>query len=360
MRKIDLAGAVYFLKEHDTFSRAEGAYFKIGRVRQGRIASVETRVAELQTGNPRLLEKFAVVSSPDAVALERTLHARLATSRVSPEWFIFSADEVAQAVALAESLSEEQVASAEQIAAADHWATAEPNTTMLAASQADVEVWRRACQSKRQILAVTSQRRLITDLFHRVRGAGWDLSDFVDVSSSTSTRTDQGKLERDDPGLHYLYQVVGERCDDRLAVQAERDDGRRRVDLGGSADRLHALTGEIKRGIAGVEHALREGTCDFATLMEVHFRLLLLLRLDAEARWVQSLAQAALKARTGHNLGIEGVVVWRRERQPTLHFDDVGFRREEPETARKYEVVTTKPVVKVLKFRRYQKMTETA
>lgn len=73
------------------FSSDATTYCKIGMTRD-----VDLRLAELQTGNPQLLQKVYAIRCPDrdaATELERRFHRRFKKKRVQGEWFSISSYE---------------------------------------------------------------------------------------------------------------------------------------------------------------------------------------------------------------------------------------------------------------------------
>lgn len=73
-------GYVYLIKE------ADGDFYKIGHTTK----NPETRLKELQTGNPRLLKLIATYQTDNYKHLERLLHETYKKNHYSGEWFIMS------------------------------------------------------------------------------------------------------------------------------------------------------------------------------------------------------------------------------------------------------------------------------
>lgn len=99
-------GTVYFMRETDFLTGETFPYYKIGIVKNDK--EVDKRLAQHRTGNPRDIITVRDIVSPAAQKLETRLHNEYASHRVaSGEWFNFTDELLARAIARAVELNEQ-------------------------------------------------------------------------------------------------------------------------------------------------------------------------------------------------------------------------------------------------------------
>lgn len=93
---MDLSGKLYILSERDVMTREISDYSKMGLVRKTR--TVEERIKDHQTGNPREITSEYETWSPRVQELEEMVHHIFAHLRVKGEWFKMSPEYIQNTV----------------------------------------------------------------------------------------------------------------------------------------------------------------------------------------------------------------------------------------------------------------------
>jgi hypothetical protein len=333
-----IPGLLYFLREADRAlpsSERGNPYVKIGIVKGDK--SVEKRIDELQTGNPRRIQSASEalaaiqgteggaemgVRAVDIQPLETAMHGSFASRRVRGEWFhLATPGDVKEAIRVASELAAEQHSFARELeeAAALAWVASkgEPRP----ASPEERELQRELIALKEETPLLTARMARIEAQLQKVSQRAPGIDGILDLALVPTSRFDEAGFRRAHPelaarfaeeksGFRGVFRLSGPRSLQKLdpELDAER--------------RAFPPPSEIESGPPLARNP---------SLAELHASYLGLLAQEALAKWKTNLLTAQLQARLGDAPGILDLCSWNRVETSGISLSKKALKMEFPE-----------------------------
>lgn len=318
MLKPSASGQLYIIGEHSHRGTPTELY-KIGIVRENEGArSVEERLREHQTGNPRELFVAHCAPAPLVERLETLLHGQFATRRIGGEWFELpdrSLDDVISTAALyisdARVLTPVIQQAAELATVSSNGAVITPEADHL---QLHEEILGIRCQLK---AADDAMDRLVEQLL-AAQQAHQPARPWVHVGLKAPRRTFATKqFAAAHPEIYDRYLVKQEAFTKTFRISSPKGATSDLSDVNPAlaetlqlADSLHATTAEGE---------------------SIHSTYLKVLEMQALLTWRNEFIEVQLRAACGENEGISDICTWKRETVTRARFDTDAFRNDHPD-----------------------------
>lgn len=318
MLKPSASGVLYIIGERSHLGAPTGLY-KIGIVRENEKArSVDERLREHQTGNPRELFVTHSELTPLVERLETLLHGQYASKRIGGEWFELPDRDLDDVIATA----------AKHISDAREVSPILNRAIELAGTQSNGAIATPDAEHQllhEQLLAVRAQitastvalKHLVTELL-AAQEARQPARPWVQVEHKASRRTFDGTaFEAAHPTIYERYLIEQETFKKTFRVTALK---------GAKADlsELNPSLADTIRLAKDLRAATSEGDIIHSTYLRV-------LAIQAPLIWRDELLEARLRVACGEYDAVSGVCTWKRETVTRLGFDSDTFKNEHPD-----------------------------
>ncbi len=318
MLKLSASGVLYIIGERSHRGTPTGLY-KIGIVRENESArSVEERLREHQTGNPRELFVAHYESAPLVERLETLLHGQFATRRIGGEWFELpdcNLDDVITTAALhisdARTLTPVIQQAAELTTMLSNGVIATPKTDHL--------------QLHEEILGVRLQLNVVNEVMDRLvdqllaaQQTQQPARPWVHIEYKAPRRTFATKaFAAAHPEMYDRFQVEQESFTKTFRVTSPKGATLDLSDLNPAlAETLHLAD--------ALESTTAEGEA-------IHSTYLKLLEMHALLNWRNEILEVHLRTACGENEAISGICTWKRETITRSRFDTDGLKNDHPD-----------------------------
>ena len=334
-------GELYFISERDHLTGKLSGYYKIGLVKSSRRGDSQDRLAEHQTGNPRLLQVEHQVDSPAINALETAMHHRYALKRVSGEWFRLTPKELDRAVTVARALASDQASHLRSMSKAIALSGELSTEQVGRATAKDRALFERAHQAKAVLSRVNQLQKLIKEFFSEALDAGQPVGDFIGATYRESTSLDKSALREAHPDVYETFAGARPSTSKQFRIAKAGD------------DLVVVVPKPVQALGRRIERLLDHPSTKRAYLEELHAAYLTLLEHSSHGEWEEMIVQSQIQERCGTKAGIDGVCSWKRVPSSTTTFDEAGFRRAHPKLASRYTVVRPVQSFGVVQLRSY-------
>jgi hypothetical protein len=325
MANFQIEGEIYFLRERSLTNGELSPVVKIGLVNSAKKRDSFERLSDHQTGNPRRLElrEGWIVKTLNVNAVESLLHHKFAEQRVRGEWFEVSSYEefenyIREAHKLADEMSDirpvfENVESLSIMVSNGEKIPASESATSLA-HLASLH-WKK--KSKMAEILTGIKAEIISAL-----AGGVDLGKDTKKTSHSRQNFDEIRFRREQSELYEEFAIS------YIKSTFNYTTFRNKVNTSddSSSELFEESLKEISRSI---EESRNDG--DLIRLIEIRK---LADSIHRYHEWEMEKYEARLKIICGKNLGIEGIVTWKRNKEYKL--DKSRFETEYPELAAGY------------------------
>lgn len=335
-------GTLYFISEVDVLTGEEFDYYKIGLVKESRQGNEFNRAGEHQTGNPRRLEVRHTVESPAINDLETHLHDIYATERIHGEWFLLPGNLVKNALTTAQELALEQIALKDATATADEFSEVMSSDEMLSATPEAAALFSTLQQAKLEIKAINGVLGDAKKFLLGLPESSFDISPFVTTTRKVVPKLQEKELLAKYPDIYNQFLTEKTSISPSFKPVRLRD-----LDLSLPKKLEVELIHQAAR-LASAGKMPSE-----ATVQEIHFHHLELLKYLAFSNWREDQCSTHLKSLIKAKLGIEGIATWSRKEKTTPNFLVAEFKRAHPELAEEFTVVSKPSSSAVVDMRRY-------
>jgi hypothetical protein len=202
-------GQIYFIREKLAGGYSE--YTKIGRVAESKTRDSAKRAKEHQTGNPRSLETFNVVTTALHQRVEKTLHREFAQLRIpGGEWFQLSESELSQAIKRCRGLADLHETYVPLFTKVDDYQDTLELGPIQPANEPALKwqsAWTSANSGHKGVARIFTQYRA---LLKRMHISGIDVTRYAEVTNRPGRTKpfDKVRFSKDHPDLAALYTVV--------------------------------------------------------------------------------------------------------------------------------------------------------
>ena len=326
-------GVIYFLRERNLGGEGYTPYCKIGLVAGDR--TIEQRIKEHQTGNPRLIEELKSIETNAVTTLETHLHDSYATHRASGEWFRLEDDEFAAAIAYAQKASKKLLDEEKYVAAADGLKL-KLSTLPERQATADELAWHATLVgTQKSLMELELENALVELKLKQLMGSSIGITGLVNVVFvAPKMELDKAALEDAHPGIYAQY----------LEEQPEKVSGSFSV-VGKAGKR--DLTESLVKEVDGLKKIVAASVPDEAAeplpsvpddAMQWYGEFLRRKSEMARLALEVDVLEARLKAACGEHEGITGVCKWGRKlKEQKPKFDSTRFADEHPGLIAQYQ-----------------------
>lgn len=318
MLKPSASGVLYIIGERSHLGAPTGLY-KIGIVRDNEKArSVDERLREHQTGNPR--ELFVAHSEPTPMVerLETLLHGHYASRRIGGEWFELPDRDLDDVIATAAThISDAGMLTPFLQRALELSST--PSNGTIASANAEHQ------QLHTELLAVRDQLKaskvaiehLVAELL-AAQHAQQPSRPWVQIEHKACRQTfDKAAFEAAHPTIYDRFLIEQETFKKTFRVTA----------LKGAKTDLSELNPSLADTIR-LAQAMRAATSEGEVIHSTYLRVL---EIQAPLVWRDELLEARLRAACGEYDAISGICTWKRETVYRPGFDSDTFKNEHPD-----------------------------
>lgn len=312
-------GDLYFIRETDVLNGSTSPYCKVGLVKESRAGDADTRLYEHQTGNPRQLVLVDQVNAPAVSDLEASVHDRFATRRILGEWFELPDANLAEVVAMAGKLADEQRSNLDALQRAEEMKSQESTVAIKAPQSDDLEWFDRLVHAKALDNAVKAAATTVRRTLKAAIDSGQNLVQCASYTDKTKETFNKDKLAESHPEIYVQFVVVETRLTTRFTPKVPKD-GPGIVGPEGFTDLTSRITDLVARHASGTD-----------AIESLHLSYLELLGFQAQAKWDNELATVNLKASCGTAAGIDGLCTWSRTSAEAEKFDKTAFKKAHPD-----------------------------
>ena len=330
MLKPSASGLLYIIGEHDHHG-ATTDLFKIGIVRDNDSArSVEERLREHQTGNPRELDVVHSATTPFVERIETLLHGQHATRRVGGEWFHLPDNTLANVIMTSTSHIATAQVMTPLVEHATELATITSNGEVMTADDHTRHLHAELHATRAQIrLCSTAIDHLTAQLLEAQR-ADQPRRPWVTIEHKAPRRTfDKTAFASAHPTIYEQYVIEQQTSKKTFRVFTTKNEPA--VPLAGS-------------GLPSVIDTHHTYGADSHSGNEIHTAYLQVLEFQAPLIWREEQLDTELRVACADHDGIDGICTWKRATTTTLGFDTERFKHDHPELYDTY-TKTGEPVV---------------
>ncbi|MEI6648448.1 MAG: GIY-YIG nuclease family protein [Actinomycetes bacterium] len=338
-------GELYFVRETDYLTNKLTNYIKIGLIKDKEGRTSESRAAEHQTGNPRTLSVYKVITTPAISEVENIVHKLYATHRIEGEWFHFTDAELAKAIKTATELAAEIKASIKTVEAAQKYKTS-LSTEKIVKPTAKLKEFYQAYQIAN--LKFKRCKDLLDQYKATIKEAVEKGEDVAGVAKVKEVKDrvdlDLKALEEKYPQLWGNFLVTTSRL--ASSFRWAKYEGPE-LSLKAIDKPLFTLTEEFA--------ALLASKSKTATSL-IHEKHLVLLAHQARAELDKEIAAANIQVGCKDAKAIEGICTWKRETKSETNFDVEAFTQAHPKIAQQLSRVKKQKAAVAVKPKRGQKV----
>ena len=307
-------------------------FYKIGIVRDSeRNRTVDDRLADHQTGNPRELYVAHAAQSASVERVETLLHGQFATKRIGGEWFHLPNDTLAHVIAT----------TTEHIAAANTHAPIADNAKQLASvisnglviepTNEHLSIHSQQHDIRRQLAACKAAISHLTNELVEYQHATQPDRPWVHLEHKTARTTfDKTAFEASHPNLYANYLTTESTMTKTFRVNKPNDDNRPLNDIN---EHLSALCDTATH--------MNAATHDGETL---HQHYLDVLAQQTILKWEDEQLDAQLRVACGANDGINAICTWKRQPTTRETFDVDALKHDQPDLYSQF-IATSKPTI---------------
>lgn len=324
------SGELYFVGESELPSGDLSPYVKIGIVRESEKRTTAERLQEHQTGNPRHLQALRVLATPVVERIETLMHGRLASHRISGEWFKIGNRSLDASVRLAENYVAEARALRPILDDVVRLNSEESSEPVLPSTDELYQICRTLHMAKQRVGLCKSIGKTVRDGLLGAREFGVSVEGLLTVQvKKSSAQFNESRFKEEEPGLYESLLV--ESVDwDRRFLPSKNQFPKLTID---EDEELLEISQNVER-MLGVPIRTREDA------QELHRQFLHCLEIQSAMDWQVELNEAMLKSACGSSRGIEGICTWNRTRETSLKLDKKRLSSEYPEQFNRF--VSTK------------------
>lgn len=339
-------GELYFIGEKDPRTQQDTGFVKVGIVRDKENRNSGDRAKEHQTGNPRLLHVVSAITTPIVERVETTLHGMFATLRLSGEWFFFTPEQQAAAIAAAVQLGNEAKAAEAVLARAEELKKIISDAQVIAATSELTEANATIVALRSQLKAATALQKSIGTCFEAAAARGVDLGRFFTSQEKKATdRFSETDFKAKYPDLWEQYQAMTPSFSGSFLVT---DPKATRPDPFVLNPQLAALVAQGEQYIALLNDT-------DAGAEELHQVYLESLSIAAPIEWQIMVAEDAVKSAIGTASEVDGLFKWNRTMTEKQSLNKDALKAAEPAKFAEFVVqVQSKAAVVVAKDRGFQ------
>lgn len=328
MMKATCPGVLYFISEieHDG---TPSANVKIGIIRDNeRSRTVEERVSEHQTGNPRELRILFAERSDLVERVETELHAEFSTLRWGGEWFHLPDNSLEEAVNAAKARIESANSLGPKVRHVESLASQESNDAYKSQMNDDLKVHADLKIVRKRVKLIDKRcAELVAELHQRQQSDGHKENWVLEVRRNGRISFDKANFELEQPEL----------------FEAFRDE---KVTLSGSFRLLNGNDSEVSSSdIEDPRESFLLSKKVEGQSAELHRDYLKLLSIQAELRWKAEELETALRLSCGTNSGIEGICTWARKMKSKSVLNTDRLKLEFPEIYARYLIQSADSIV---------------
>lgn len=324
------SGELYFVGESELPSGELSPYVKIGIVRESEKRTTAERLREHQTGNPRHLQALNVMATPVVERIETLMHGRLASHRVSGEWFKIGNSLLESAVRLAEHHVAEARALRPILDDVARLNSEESSDPLLLSTDEFHQIGQALHMAKQRVGFCKSIEGSVRDGLLGARENGVSVEGLISVQvKKPIQRFDETRFKEEEPDLYESLLVEVDEWTRRF-VPSKSLFQKLTID---DDEELLNISRNVER-ILGVSILTRED------VQELHRQYLHCLEIQSAMDWQVDLHEAMLKRACGSSQGIEGICTWNRTRETSLKLDKERLSSEYPEQFNRF--VSTK------------------
>jgi len=308
-------GTIYIIGELDHTGEPTDLY-KIGLVNDNDSRSVEERLLEHQTANPRELRVVHAEPTPIVERVETLLHGEFASHRVGGEWFHLPDALISRAVeATIEHASEARLAH-DDLHRATELNLIESNGCHIDPTAEDLRLHIDVCTANAELKQVRQAQKNLTEQMLACQQNGSAERQWVRLEHKAGVVTfDRVAFARRHPRINASYMTPKTSLTRRFTISPAGDTQENTVrdaDLSALLDTSRAMTGSPTDG----------GT--------LHRLYLELIAHEAQLQWEADRLSNRLRAACGEHDGITSVCTWRRRETVTEVLDTARLKRERP------------------------------
>jgi|TARA_B100000315_G_scaffold257343_1_gene305855 hypothetical protein len=309
-------GELYFIGEDDPDEGSRTPFVKIGIVKEHEDRSIDDRLGEHQTGNPRRLRELHIEASPAVERIETLLHAEFAPCRVGGEWFHLPDPELEMVIERATVHINEATAGLPELQAAENLNAKMSNGQRLTPDSATLGLHRRLLDVRTQVVEAEGMVERIREALVEAAGGVTEGSPYFRVELRA------GRTNFDGTAFTAAYPELAER------YTIERNAVSRRFGLFGQKNHVCDVREDnpaLFRHLAEVKRSLEAGEPPG----ELHRQYLELLALRGPLDWEQDLLEARLRFVCQEHEEVVGVCRWKREAVTRQTLDTTVLRNEQ-------------------------------
>lgn len=326
----DQPGELYFLGERELGGKGLTGFVKVGIVRASKTRSTADRIDEHQTGNARLIEELAVLTTPDVTFVEATIHDLFATWRVGGEWFDLRDERLGEVLDTSREIIATVSGAASQLDEAKRLSGCESDGTLLPASPLHWEIGRQVALARYARTVCKGLEADLGALLTAEAASGQDVTTFIDLQVvRKKPALDKASFQRDNPDTYESYCRATPTMSNTFTPS-------RREKFGIDASSLDTPFRELADEIKDMLSSFSPGSNPKA----IHRKFLHLLRHNRRFELQDRVSTAELKVACGTHLGIEGVCTWKRTLGTKVTFDETAFASDHPDL---YETYLQRP-----------------
>ena len=308
-------GTIYIIGELDYSGEPTGLY-KIGLVNDNGSRSVEKRLLEHQTANPRELRIVHVEPTPIVERVETLLHGEFASHRVGGEWFHFPDALISRAVeATIEHAAEARLAHDDLDRAAE-LNLIESNGCYIDPTAEDLRLHIDVCTANAELKQVRQVQKHLTEQMLACQQDGSAERQWVRLERKAGVMTfDRVAFARRHPRINASYLMQKTSLTRRFTISPAGDSHEETVrdaDLSTLLDNSRTMTA---------------CSTDGETLHRLYLELI---AHEAQLQWEADRLSNRLRAACGEHDGITSVCTWRRRETVTEVLDTARLKRERP------------------------------
>lgn len=309
-------GEVYFIGERDRSTGELTPNVKIGKA-SGDEGSLQ-RLKGHQTGNPRDLVLHHVSQTPAPFWVENGLHQRLSALRVRNEWHKLSASELSDAIALAESLSEETFKHYPFIEEQERLKSMISNGETSAPTEESTDWHARLCKAHTQLNQIKDLTSAYSSVISKLEKD--DLEQAQEEDLVLIEHYAQGTFDAE--GFNQKYpQLIEKFTTHQTIISGTLSPKYNKFQISEIDPELESFSASFIDLCSGVSNK----TATFGELSElfseVQYR-------ENVLNWEKEIAVAHLASICGTNSGIEGQITWNRSEKVKTKVDQEALETE--------------------------------
>ena len=312
------SGVVYIIGERDHKGASTNLY-KIGIVRQGDgNRTVDHRLADHQTGNPRELYIAHCATSDFVERVETLLHGQFATSRIGGEGFHLPEGMLQEAISELKTHVTAANAHAPHAVEAKRLASQISNGITIDPSELDVKIHSAQSDVRQQLAACKAAMSHLTTQLVTIQNTTQPERPWVNIEhKSGKTNFDKRAFELAHPDTYARYLTSRIKTSKTFRLSKITDNNRTLC--------------EINAPLAALCDESTKMTSDSHSGQIIHQQYLKVLSQHTVLKWEDERMDAQLRVACGANDGIDGICTWKRQSSDEYVLDVAALERNKPE-----------------------------